>query len=145
MSLRKIDHALNGVKDEAKKLQLPAPKGNVTFEKVIYAPAGAAEPTIKGISLPVEAGEAICIVGPSGAGKSTFAKLAAGALKPSHGVIRLDNSDFQNWDPAERGRHTGYLPQDVELLPRHDCAEYRAARSERRHRRSRRWRRNSPV
>lgn len=117
MSLRKIDDALNGVKDDAKKLQLPAPKGNITFEKVIYAPAGAAEPTIKGISLPVEAGEAICIVGPSGAGKSTFAKLASGALKPSHGVIRLDNSDFQNWDPAERGRHTGYLPQDVELLP----------------------------
>ncbi|ARQ01299.1 type I secretion system permease/ATPase [Pseudorhodoplanes sinuspersici] len=117
MSLRKIDNALHSVKDEAEKLQLPVPEGNVTFEKVVYAPAGAAEPTIKGVSLPVEAGEAICIVGPSGAGKSTFAKLAAGALKPSHGVIRLDNSDFQNWDPVDRGRHTGYLPQDVELLP----------------------------
>lgn len=117
MSLRKIDQALAGVKNETQKLQLPAPKGHISFEKVVYAPTGAAEPTIKGISLPVEAGEAICIVGPSGAGKSTFAKLASGALKPSHGVIRLDNSDFQNWDPAERGRHTGYLPQDVELLP----------------------------
>jgi ATP-binding cassette, subfamily C, bacterial len=89
----------------------------MTFEKVIYAPKGASEPTIKGITLTVEAGEAICMVGPSGAGKSTFAKLAAGALAPSHGTVRLDGSDFENWDPDERGRFLGYLPQDVELLP----------------------------
>jgi ATP-binding cassette subfamily C protein len=117
MSLRKVDRALAGLGVEAPRMRLSPPKGHLTFEKVIYAPQGAAEPTIKGISLPVEAGEAICIVGPSGAGKSTLAKLAAGALKPSHGTVRLDNSDFENWDPNERGRYVGYLPQDVELLP----------------------------
>jgi len=117
ISLRKINRALNDVKDDGRKLSLPAPQGQLSFEKVIYVPPGAAEPTIKGISLPVKAGEAICIVGPSGAGKSTMAKLASGALKPSHGIVRLDGSDFQNWDSGERGRHTGYLPQDVELLP----------------------------
>jgi ATP-binding cassette, subfamily C, bacterial len=84
---------------------------------VIYAPEGAAEPTVRGISLTIEAGEAVCLVGPSGAGKSTFAKLAAGALQPSHGTIRLDGSDLENWIPDERGRYVGYLPQDVELLP----------------------------
>ena len=117
ISLKKINRASNDVKDDSRKLHLPVPKGQLSFEKVIYVPPGAAEPTIKGISLPVEAGEAICIVGPSGAGKSTMAKLASGALKPSHGIVRLDGSDLQNWDSGERGRHTGYLPQDVELLP----------------------------
>lgn len=117
LSLRKIDRALSGIADRTPRTQLPVPKGNISFEKVVYAPAGAPEPTIKGISLPVAAGEAICLVGPSGAGKTTFAKLAAGAFRPSHGVIRLDGSDFENWDPDERGRYIGYLPQDVELLP----------------------------
>jgi ATP-binding cassette, subfamily C, bacterial len=117
ISLHKVDRALKGTVGGAPKLQLPQPKGRLAFEKVVYAPPGAAEPTIKGISLPVEAGEAICIVGPSGAGKSTLARLASGALEPSHGTVRLDGSDLQNWDAVERGRHTGYLPQDVELLP----------------------------
>jgi ATP-binding cassette subfamily C protein len=117
LSLRKIDGALTGLGAAAPRTRLSPPKGHLAFEKVTYVPRPDADPTVKGISLPVEAGEAICIVGPSGAGKSTLAKLAAGALKPTHGVVRLDNSDFANWDPNERGRHIGYLPQDVELLP----------------------------
>lgn len=116
-SLRKIDRALGASGAETQHMSLLPPKGLVAFEKVIFAPKGATEPTIKGISLRVEAGEAICIVGPSGAGKSTLAKLAAGALKASHGTIRLDGSDIENWDQNERGRYVGYLPQDVELLP----------------------------
>lgn len=116
-SLRRIDRILARAGAEPERMRLSPPKGQVVFEKVIYAPKGTPEPTIKGITLTVEAGEAICMVGPSGAGKSTFAKLAAGALAPSHGTVRLDGSDFENWDPDERGRFLGYLPQDVELLP----------------------------
>jgi ATP-binding cassette, subfamily C, bacterial len=116
--LRRIDRILGSkAATEPQRTRLPAPKGDLLFEKVIYAPDGAAEPTVKGISLTIEAGEAICLVGPSGAGKSTFAKLAAGALQPSHGTIRLDGSDLENWIADERGRFVGYLPQDVELLP----------------------------
>jgi ATP-binding cassette subfamily C protein len=116
-SLRRIGRILRVGAAVPQRTRLPAPKGHMLFEKVVYAPEGAAEPTIKGISLSIEAGEAICVVGPSGAGKSTFAKLAAGALQPLHGKIRLDGSDIENWDPDERGRYVGYLPQDVELLP----------------------------
>jgi ATP-binding cassette, subfamily C, bacterial len=116
--LRRIDRILgHKTAVESERTRLPAPKGHLLFEKVIYVPNGATEPTVKGVSLIIEAGEAICLVGPSGAGKSTFAKLAAGALQPSHGTIRLDGSDLENWIPDERGRYVGYLPQDVELLP----------------------------
>jgi ATP-binding cassette subfamily C protein len=117
LSLRKIDGALARLRSETPHMRLAPPKGHLTFENVVYAPRPDTEATIKGISLPVEAGEAICFVGPSGAGKSTLAKLAAGALKPTRGVVRLDGSDFENWDPDERGRYIGYLPQDLELLP----------------------------
>jgi PrtD family type I secretion system ABC transporter len=117
IGLRTIDRALAAIPRAAARTRLPAPKGQISFEKVVYLPNGAPEPTIKGISLAIEAGEAVCLVGPSGAGKSTFARLAAGALSPTQGAVRLDGSDVENWDPVDRGTHVGYLPQDVELLP----------------------------
>ncbi len=117
IGLRTVDRALAAVPILAARTQLPAPKGHISFEKVVYLPQGAPEPTIKGVSLSIAAGEAVCVVGPSGAGKSTVARLAAGALTPTQGVVRLDGSDFENWDPLDRGPHVGYLPQDVELLP----------------------------
>ena len=115
--LRNVDNALATAGKAAPRTRLAAPLGHLAFEKVSFAPEGAAEPTIKGVSLVVQPGEAICLLGPSGAGKTTFAKLAAGALTPSYGTIRLDGSDLENWDPIELGRFIGYLPQDVEFLP----------------------------
>jgi ATP-binding cassette, subfamily C, bacterial len=117
IGLRKVDQVLAGAEAAKPRTALPRPAGHLVFEKVLLLPAGAAEATIRAISLKVVAGEAVCLVGPSGAGKSTLARLAAGALAPSHGSVRLDGSDLQNWDPDERGKFIGYLPQDVELLP----------------------------
>jgi ATP-binding cassette, subfamily C, bacterial len=115
--LRNVDNAIATTRDAVPRTRLAAPLGHLAFEKVTFVPEGAAEPTIKGVSLVVQPGEAICLLGPSGAGKSTFARLAAGALTPSHGTVRLDGSDIENWEPIERGRFVGYLPQDVEFLP----------------------------
>ena len=117
IGLRTVDRALAATARPNARTRLPAPKGHLAFEKVVYLPPGAPEPTIKGISLTIEAGEAVCLVGPSGAGKSTFARLAVGALAPTQGTVRLDGSDLENWDTVDRGAHVGYLPQDVELLP----------------------------
>ena len=115
--LRNVDDALASAGKTLPRTRLAAPLGHLAFEKVTFMPEGAAEPTIKGASLVVQPGEAICLLGPSGAGKSTFARLAVGALAPSHGTVRLDGSDIENWEPIERGRFVGYLPQDVEFFP----------------------------
>jgi ATP-binding cassette, subfamily C, type I secretion system permease/ATPase len=117
IGLRRIDRSLADAKVDRPQTALPRPTGLLVFDKVLFLPPGAAEATIRAISLKVSAGEAVCLVGPSGAGKSTFAKLAAGAMAPSRGIVRLDGSDLQNWDPDQRGKFIGYLPQDVELLP----------------------------
>lgn len=95
---------------------LPAPTGRVRIEDVVVIPPGAKIPVLAKVNLSIEAGEAIAVTGPSGAGKSTLLKTMVGAWLPDRGKVRYDGFDIADWDPAKRGLHVGYLPQDVELF-----------------------------
>lgn len=95
---------------------LPAPKGHITVDQLVYRPPHSDKPIIKGISLQILPGETIGIIGPSAAGKSTLAKLLIGILPPSHGAVRLDGADIFKWNREHLGKHVGYMPQDVELF-----------------------------
>jgi PrtD family type I secretion system ABC transporter len=96
--------------------QLPAPKGDVAAEGVIYQPPGAAEPVLKGVSFRIPAGTAVGVIGPTGSGKTTLARVIVGTRMAQRGSVRLDNADMAIWDPLDRGQHVGYLPQDIELF-----------------------------
>jgi PrtD family type I secretion system ABC transporter len=98
------------------KTRLPAPRGELTVDTVVFAPAGLKEPVLKGVSFHLAAGEALAIIGHSAAGKTTLARLIVGSWTPQRGQIRLDGADLSQWDADELGPHVGYLPQDVELF-----------------------------
>ncbi|MDB5707383.1 MAG: prtD [Sphingomonas bacterium] len=98
-------------------LRLPAPKGAVSFENVIAMAPGGNVPILKGVTFALQAGESVGIIGPSGSGKSTLAKLMVGAWPASRGGVRIDGAEINQYDPEELGRHIGYLPQAVTLLP----------------------------
>ena len=95
---------------------LPRPKGVLELEGVGYAPPGRRSVVLRGVSLRVEAGEMLGIVGGVGAGKTTLVRLIVGSLAPTAGHVRLDGADMATWPAADRGRHVGYLPQNVELF-----------------------------
>ncbi|WP_223385581.1 type I secretion system permease/ATPase [Oricola cellulosilytica] len=100
--------------------ELPPPEGRLDLENLVYFAPNAtsgSEPVLKRVTVHVPAASVIGIVGPSGAGKSTLARLMVGAVRPSAGVVRIDGADIRNWDPNLLGRHIGYLPQEVEILP----------------------------
>ena len=50
-------------------------------------------PTLRDLSLTVTSGEQLAIIGPSGAGKTTLLLMLACALKPSAGVLTINDSD----------------------------------------------------
>jgi len=116
IAVERINFALEKFPRTESTMQLPAPLGALTVEHLVYAPPGAEQPTLKGVSFQVPAGAWLGLIGPSAAGKSTLAKLICGAWQPRSGVVRLDSADVYTWARADFGRYCGYLPQDVELF-----------------------------
>jgi PrtD family type I secretion system ABC transporter len=110
---RRLDELLKGMSQQA-HTELPAPKGRVEAEKVVFGLRD--KPILRGVSFRLEAGEALGLIGPSASGKSTLARLIVGVWKPLSGVMRLDGADVATWPRESLGPHVGYLPQDVELF-----------------------------
>ncbi|RZS47475.1 type I secretion system permease/ATPase [Sphaerotilus mobilis] len=97
-------------------LELPAPRGQIDLERVVYAFPGQRQAVIKGVSLSLAPGQCLGIIGPSGSGKTTLLRLLLGIWQPQSGTVRLDGADIGRIGAAAQARHIGYLPQDVELF-----------------------------
>ncbi len=103
--------------DQKNHVLLPDPKGHVVFSNVTLRNAQQSAFILRGVSFALEPGEIVGVVGPSGAGKSTLARIAAGAIRPDAGDVRIDQADYEDWDPEKLATHIGYVPQDYSLLP----------------------------
>jgi ATP-binding cassette subfamily C protein len=109
----------NLVENQAPKRETkptPRTQGELTIDRLVYAPPGSDVPVLKGLSFTLSPGEVLGIVGPSAAGKSTLARALIGVTKPTAGGVYLDGNNVYLWERSSFGDMVGYLPQNVSLL-----------------------------
>jgi branched-chain amino acid transport system ATP-binding protein len=72
-----------------------------------------------GVSLEVNAGEAIGVIGPNGAGKTTLMRVISGLIRPTAGQIDMAGTDLLA-TPAHRIVELGiaHVPENRRLFPR---------------------------
>jgi PrtD family type I secretion system ABC transporter len=118
-SKKSYDRLKNLAEDYINKtdlISLPEPQGKLKIEGLAFNFPNEKKPVIKGVNITINPGEVVAIIGPTGSGKSTLAKLIAGIYKPTHGVVRFDESDILHWNPDDIFNYVGYIPQNIELF-----------------------------
>jgi putative ABC transport system ATP-binding protein len=75
---------------------------------------------LKGVSLSIGKGEAICILGPNGSGKTTLLKIIAGYIRPDSGIVHINGLDITKLDNNEltlfRKKYVGFIFQEDILI-----------------------------
>ena len=91
----------------------------VEIDGLTYTYPGAAQPTLKDISLQIEQGDFLAVVGNNGCGKSTLCKVLNGLIPHFitgifEGKVTVGGLDTLESEVAELARKVGYVYQDFE-------------------------------
>ena len=91
------------------------PSRNIELREFVFHYPNTKTPALDGVSLDIPAGSSLGIVGGTGAGKTTLVDLILGLLRPTGGVILVDDepitaSNLRSWQKT-----IGYVPQEIFL------------------------------
>ncbi len=78
---------------------------------------------VRDVNVMIRPGEIVGYLGPNGSGKTTTARMLAGLLEPSSGIVEYDGRDIRNAPLAFR-RLLGYVPEEPYLYPFLSGREY---------------------
>jgi osmoprotectant transport system ATP-binding protein len=74
-------------------------------------------PALDGVSFKVKAGETLVLLGSSGSGKTTTLRMMNRLISPDEGEVFIEGKEARDWDPIRLRRRSGYVIQEVGLLP----------------------------
>ncbi|MBF0293611.1 MAG: HlyD family type I secretion periplasmic adaptor subunit [Magnetococcales bacterium] len=95
----------------------PAFSGRIEFKDVAFQYPGAPTPLFESLSFTLEPGSILMVTGDNGTGKSTLARLCAGLLEPTRGLVLADGMDIRQFHPEWWRRQLVYQPQEATLIP----------------------------
>ncbi len=99
------------VDDAENATEMPAIKGDVTFENVTFAYEEGKD-VLKNVSFTVKAGESVALVGPTGAGKSTIVNLISRFYNVEQGRVLIDGQDIAKVKLHSLRSQMGIMLQD---------------------------------
>jgi len=91
--------------------RLPEVRGEMTFRNVRFSYEPGV-PVLKGMNLPVQAGQTVALVAETGCGKSTLTNLIYRFYDPDSGVVEVDGVDLKELDVGWYRRRVATVPQD---------------------------------
>jgi len=99
------------VDDAEDATEMPAIRGDVTFENVTFAYEEGKD-VLKNVSFTVKAGESVALVGPTGAGKSTIVNLISRFYNVGQGRVLIDGQDISKVTLHSLRSQMGIMLQD---------------------------------
>lgn len=91
-------------------------RGELCFENVTFAYAGAEEPAVKDLTFTVHRGQTVAIIGSTGSGKSTLLGLIPRLYDPQDGTITLDGIPLREYELHTLRSKIGYVNQKAVLF-----------------------------
>jgi len=91
--------------------KIPAQKGRIEFQEVVFAYPGAEEPVLYNISFAIQPGEVTAIIGGTGSGKSTLINLIPRFYDVVSGVVLVDGVDVREMSQQVLRSKLGFVPQ----------------------------------
>lgn len=88
---------------------------DLSLDDVLYSYPSAERPSLKGLTLTIEARTTVGIVGGTGAGKTTAVDIILGLLEPQRGSIRVDGESIGPNNLRSWQNILGYVPQQIFL------------------------------
>lgn len=111
------EERLGALAPQAPYTPLPKPDATLKLDRLAAGLPGRETPLIHPFSADVSGGALIILSGSNGSGKTTLLQTISGAWLADAGTVSLGGRSLHAWPAEDRGRHVGYLPQGVELLP----------------------------
>lgn len=99
------------ITDAADVKEMPAVKGQVTFDHVSFS-YDAATKVLDNVSFQINPGETIALVGPTGAGKTTIVNLISRFYDVQEGHVCIDGYDVKKVSIESLRRQMGIMTQD---------------------------------
>jgi ATP-binding cassette subfamily B protein len=96
--------------------EMPSGAASLELEAVSFGYVPVQPPLIEAFSLSVQPGQRIAIVGGSASGKSSLARLIAGLLQPTAGVVKLNGRPLLEWPRQQRLQAIAMVQQGMPLL-----------------------------
>jgi ATP-binding cassette subfamily B protein len=95
---------------------LPEGRGRVDLRDVTFAYENAGAPSLRDVSLVVEAGSTVALVGATGSGKSTLVRLIGRLYDPTSGSVLVDGADVRELDLRQLRRAIAVVDDDPFLF-----------------------------